>query len=125
MHWARNLGAGPFFVYDRVPVTDLKGPHGSPGVFEQGTTLGQWGPVMVELVKMYRVEPDDIASVMLRHGFPHIAYFAADTEAEVARLEGNGAPVLASLGFGGARAISRWARELRLRHRALRSRTAT
>lgn len=103
LHWSRNFGAGPFFVYERVPVTDVRGPHGHPGVFEQGAAFGQWGAVMVELVKMHRVEPDSAASVMLRPGFHHIAYFAADTAAEVARLERTGAPVLTSLGFGGVR----------------------
>ena len=103
LHWARNFGAGPFFVYERVPITDVKGPRGAPGVFEQGAAFGQWGPVMVDLVKMHRVEPDVIAGVMMRRGFHHIAYFAADTEAEAARLESSGAPVLMSLGFGGVR----------------------
>lgn len=103
LHWAQHFGAGPFFIHEQIPATDVRGPDGSPGVFELGAAFGQWGPVMVELVKIQRVEPDASASILLRQGFHHIAYFAADTDAEVAELERNGAPVLTSLGFGQVR----------------------
>ncbi len=103
LHWTQRFGAGPFFIYDQIPGTDVRGPDGTPGVFELGAAFGQWGPVMVELVQIRRVEPDASASVLLRQGFHHIAYFASDTEAEVAELERTGAPVLVSLGFGAVR----------------------
>lgn len=103
LHWIHRFGAGPFFIYDQIAGTDVRAPDGSPGIFELGAAFGQWGPVMVELVKIHRVEPDASASVLLRQGFHHIAYFASDTEAEVAELERNGAPVLTSLSFGTAR----------------------
>jgi hypothetical protein len=103
LHWARCFGAGPFFVYEHVAVSDVRGPDGEPAVFDQGAAFGQWGTLMVELVKMHQIEPDPVASIMLRPGFHHIAYFAADSAAEVARLESQGARVLTSLGFGGVR----------------------
>ena len=103
LHWACNFGAGPFFVYEEIPLNNAKGPDGSPGVFELGAAFGQWGSIMVELVKIHRVEPDAVASVMMSPGFHHIAYFASDTDAEVAKLERNGARVLVSAGFGEVR----------------------
>lgn len=103
LHWIARFGAGPFFIYDQIAGTDVRGPDGSPGVFELGAAFGQWGAVMVELVKIQRVDPEHSASVLLRQGFHHIAYFASDTEAEVAALESDDTPVLISLGFGAAR----------------------
>jgi hypothetical protein len=103
LHWATTMGAGPFFVHDLIPVSDVRTRDGEPGVLEQGVAVGQWGTVMVELVKVYRCEPPEVAAVMAKPGFNHVAYFAADSDAEVKRLEESGAPVLLSLSFGEAR----------------------
>jgi hypothetical protein len=103
MHWVETHGAGPFFVLDRVPVSDVRDGNGAPAVLEQGIAVGQWGPLMVELVRMDRVEPQPVADIMTAPGFSHIAYFTADPDAEAERLEKSGAPVLLSLEFGSAR----------------------
>ncbi len=103
LHWAQTHGAGPFFVLDEVPVADVRGPDGEPGVLEQGIAVGQWGPLMVELVRQARVEPAAAAEALTTPGFGHIAYFSTDSEAEAERLEAAGAPLLVSLSFGETR----------------------
>jgi hypothetical protein len=103
LHWATTVGAGPFFVHERMPVQDVRGPNGEPGDMHQGCAMGQWGPVMVELVKMDLLEPPAVQAVMGRLGLNHIAYIANDTDAEVERLVNAGAPVVLSVGFGDIR----------------------
>jgi hypothetical protein len=99
--WAKIHGAGPFFLLDDVAVTDVRGPDGEPGVLKQGIAVGQWGPLMVELVRQDRVEPPRAAELLTAPGFSHIAYFSTDSEADAERLESSGAPVILSLNFGG------------------------
>ena len=101
LHWARTFGAGPFFVYEALTLDEVRGPNHEPGVFELGAAFGQWGAVMVEFVNMRRVEPAASAPALMQRGFHHIAYFSADSAAEVERLEASGAPVLMRLGFAG------------------------
>ena len=101
MQWSKMFGAGPFFVHETVPVSEVHAGDGSSGVFEFGAAFGQWGSVMVELIKIDRVEPDSAASLMWRPGFNHVAYFASDPDAERARLERSGAPVLLKVSIGG------------------------
>jgi catechol 2,3-dioxygenase-like lactoylglutathione lyase family enzyme len=103
LYWAETHGAGPFFVLNEVPVEDVRGRDGQPGVLEQGIAVGQWGSLMVELVRQDRMEPAVAAEAMTPLGFGHIAYFTDDSEAEEARLEAAGAPLLVSLSFGETR----------------------
>ncbi len=103
-YWATTFGAGPFFLYDKVPLLDVRDGTGDPAVLEQAAAFGQWGHVMVELVQPHRANPGLLTETMTRPGPNHIAYFATDTAAEVERLEASGAPVIASLDFGGVRA---------------------
>jgi hypothetical protein len=103
LHWAETHGAGPFFIAKSAGVEDVRGADGSPAVYEHGIALGQWGSQMVELVQLYRVEPAPVAEIMDVSGFSHIAYFTEDSEAEAARLEAAGAPLLLSMNFGETR----------------------
>lgn len=98
--WANRFGAGPFFVYDPVPVNAPAKADGSAAIFDQSAAFGQWGPVMVELVKWNDLEPGLISDTMGKMGFNHIAYFVKDANEERVRLEQSGAPVVLSLKFG-------------------------
>jgi hypothetical protein len=100
LQWVRTFGAGPFFIHDPVRLGQVIGPDGSPGVFEQASAFGQWGAVMIELVRFDRVEPVEAARVLLQPGFSHAAYFATHSEDEVRRLEEAGAPMLMKLALG-------------------------
>lgn len=101
--WVERFGAGPFFVHDEVPVGDVRDAVGRPAVLEQGNALGQWGSLMVELVKWHNLEPGMMTETMGRKGFNHIAYFASDSDGERDRLVNAGTPLVASLSFGDAR----------------------
>ena len=46
--WAERFGAGPFFVAQHIPVTDVI-YRGQPGVFDHSSAYGQWGELMVEI----------------------------------------------------------------------------
>jgi hypothetical protein len=94
LHWASTFGAGPFFLHDPVPVGKVTQPDGAAAVFEAACGFGQWGPVMVELIKFHRVEPESIAAAVCRPGLSHIAYFESDSDGETNRLQAEGAPAL-------------------------------
>ena len=48
--WAKDFGAGPFFISEHIPVTDVS-YRGSPSSFDHTSAYGQWGDIMVELVQ--------------------------------------------------------------------------
>jgi hypothetical protein len=98
--WAEAYGAGPFFVFDKAPISDVRLANGQVTTIELGAAVGQWGPVQVELMKWNRVEPAAVSDVLTVPGYNHIAYFSPDPEAEVRRLEAAGSPLLVSLKFG-------------------------
>jgi hypothetical protein len=100
LHWVRTFGAGPFFIHDPVRLGEVVAADGSPGVFEQASAFGQWGSVMIELVRFDRVEPAEAARVLRRPGLSHAAYFATNSTDEVVRLEDAGAPLLMKLALG-------------------------
>ncbi|WP_342661399.1 hypothetical protein Rruber_05164 (plasmid) [Rhodococcus ruber] len=101
--WSGTFGAGPFFVHENMPVSDVRGPDGRPAVFSQDVAIGQWGSLMVELVKWHDLQAGPVADVLGRSGFNHVAYFAPDSDAERERLEAAGHKVVVSLGFGDLR----------------------
>ena len=46
--WARDFGAGPFFLNRHINVTDVE-HRGRPSVFDHTSAYGWWGSIMVEL----------------------------------------------------------------------------
>ena len=100
LEWVRTFKAGPFFVYRDVVLQDVRDRDGNDGAFDLDVAFGQWGTVMVELVKIQRIEPSSVADIMMQPGLNHIATFIDDPEAERERLEQAGAPMLLALKFG-------------------------
>ena len=47
--WARDFGAGPFFVRPHIELVEVV-YRGRPGTFDHTAAYGQWGALMVELV---------------------------------------------------------------------------
>lgn len=62
--WARDFGAGPFFLNRHIPVTDVK-YRGQPSVFDHTSAYGWWGSMMIELFCQHN---DDMTAV--RERFP-------------------------------------------------------
>lgn len=54
--WARNFGAGPFFLNRHIPVTDVV-HRGVPSVFDHTSAYGWWGSIMVELFCQHNDDP--------------------------------------------------------------------
>jgi hypothetical protein len=60
--WARNFGAGPFFLNRHIPVTDVV-HRGVPSAFDHTSAYGWWGSIMVELFCQHN---DDMTAVRER-----------------------------------------------------------
>ena len=89
--WARTLGAGPFFLASDgpLPLDEVTCPEGH-GAWSHTSCLGQWGPLLVELMQHHSAEPASLADQLGvgRHGLHHVAITVPDPASESARLEG-------------------------------------
>jgi catechol 2,3-dioxygenase-like lactoylglutathione lyase family enzyme len=90
--WHALTGAGPFFVKEHIPI-DWAEHDGRPATFDHSTALGQWGPVMLELVVHHQVDPPELAQRIRGSGpgINHVAVFVDDLDAERDRLVREGA----------------------------------
>ena len=92
--WASVFGAGPFFKIEATPF-ERSEHRGQPALWNPVLAFGQWGPIGVELLEVANVEPATLASHFSARGsVNHIAFLAADPQAESARLEALGLPLL-------------------------------
>ncbi len=91
--WTERFGAGPFFISEHIDVLDVRyrGAHGS---FDHSSAYGQWGDVMVELVKDHTVGPSPVADVVGPggSGLHHLAYFVTDLASAQSALTDLGWP---------------------------------
>lgn len=54
--WARDFGAGPFFLNRHIPVTNVV-HRGKPSAFDHTSAYGWWGSIMVELFCQHNDDP--------------------------------------------------------------------
>jgi Glyoxalase/Bleomycin resistance protein/Dioxygenase superfamily len=97
--WAATTGAGPFFVHRGAHLPDFRDGLGHPGVYDHDNALGQWGPVMIELIELGTLSVEDPrtrATISRRDGLHHIAWFRPEGVDEGRRLAAAGWPVIAS-----------------------------
>ncbi len=85
--FARDTGAGPFFVVPHIAVDDVV-IRGRPGSFDHTSAYGQWGPIMVELVEDHGVGPSPVRDVYApgASGLHHLAFFVDDPDGAIASL---------------------------------------
>jgi hypothetical protein len=88
--WASQIGAGPFFVKDHIPMK--ASPDGL--VFDHTSAFGRWGDVMVELMQFHEVLPPAASEVLVTTGLHHVTWFADSLEVESSRLQALGWPVV-------------------------------
>ena len=90
--WAEDFGAGPFFIAEHIPVTQVL-YRGTPATFDHTSAYGQWGDIMVELVQDHGTGPSVIRDLYGpdESGLHHLAYFVDDLT--------NATNFLQSLGF--------------------------
>jgi len=85
--WVTEHGAGPFFISENIP---LEGVYykGELSSLDHTSAYGWCGSQMIELVQ----QNCDTPSVFTNraNGLHHCAYFSADLDAELARLEAHG-----------------------------------
>jgi hypothetical protein len=84
--WARDHGAGPFFVRSHIAVTDVV-HRGSPSTFDHTSAYGWWGDVMIELFTQHDDAPSAARERFPRGstGLHHLACFVDDIHAALDR----------------------------------------
>jgi hypothetical protein len=89
--WAREFGAGPFFLLEHVLLENVV-HRGTPSTLDHTAAFGQLGSIMIELVQQHGEHPSVFRDMYAadEYGLHHMAYFAADFDAELARLRGLG-----------------------------------
>ena len=90
--WAATTGAGPFFVAEHIPLRSAR-HRGRPASFDHSSAYGQWGDVMLELVRDHTTGPSPVRDVVGDgEGLHHLAFLVDDLAAEVERLAAAGWP---------------------------------
>ncbi len=92
--WVKRFGAGPFFINEHIPVTDVV-YRGKPGVFDHTSAYGQWGEIMVELVQDHGVGESAVRDMYApgKTGLHHVAYIVEDLAATTQLLGEWGYPL--------------------------------
>jgi hypothetical protein len=81
--WVQRFGAGPFFVAEHIPLTDVV-VRGQASQLDHTSAYGWHGNAMVELVQQNCRTPSLFYD--RGYGLHHMAYFSADIDAELQRL---------------------------------------
>lgn len=101
--WAREFGAGPFFLLEHIPLENVV-RRGTPATLDHTSAYGQLGNMMIELIQQHGEHPSVFRDMYApgEYGLHHMAYFAPDFDAELARLRGLGyaTAMTASTGLG-------------------------
>jgi hypothetical protein len=85
--WSREVGAGPFFVREHIPLVDVM-YRGRPASFDHTSAYGQWGPIMVELVQDHTEGPSVVHDVFPpgTGGLHHLAFMVDDVAGAIRSL---------------------------------------
>lgn len=81
--WTQRFRAGPFFVIEHIPLTGVV-VRGQASQLDHSSAYGWHGHLMVELVQQNCRTPSIFSDC--EYGLHHMAYFAADIDAELQRL---------------------------------------
>jgi hypothetical protein len=86
--WSTTWGAGPFFVLENIPLDDVR-YRGAPSALDHSSAYGQLGDLMIELVQQNDEGPSAFHDLFRpgAQGLHHLATFAPDFEAELARYQ--------------------------------------
>lgn len=92
----RRFGSGPFFVLRHVALASSV-HRGVERPFDHSSAYGQWGGVMVELVRQHNADPSALHDMYPhgsgREGLHHAALFVDDLDAAFAQFEAQGMPL--------------------------------
>jgi hypothetical protein len=81
------VGAGPFHLAAHIEFGNVT-YRGAPGMLDQSSALGQWGPVQLELLVQHCDSPSGVTEMRdAGHvGLQHVTWFADDLDTEGERL---------------------------------------
>ncbi len=85
-HWTTVLGVGPFFYFERAPITDFT-YRGQSSPIDVSIALGNSGDLQIELIQQRNDAPSMYRDFLAagREGLQHVAYWTNDFEADLAR----------------------------------------
>ena len=85
-HWTTVLGVGPFFYFERAPITEFS-YRGTPSPLEVSIALGNSGDLQIELIQQRNDAPSMYRDFLAagHEGLQHVAYWTNDFEADLAR----------------------------------------
>ncbi len=91
--FSHRLGAGPFFVLEHIELAAVR-YRGKPGAFDHSSAYGQWGEVMLELVRDHTPGPSAVKDVLgpRATGLHHLAFLVDNLEAASKQLTQRGWP---------------------------------
>jgi catechol 2,3-dioxygenase-like lactoylglutathione lyase family enzyme len=101
----RTLGVGPFLVHRHIRFQSFLLADGTeitdPLYFDHTAAFASWGPIVLELGQVHAADPDIIAAYGIRTGdIGHVSWIVDDLEAETARLEALGCPLIHTASLG-------------------------
>ncbi|MGI9622787.1 MAG: VOC family protein [Acidimicrobiales bacterium] len=104
LQWARDFGAGPFFLAPHIPVSDVV-HRGVPGEFDHTSAYGQWGSIMVELVQDHGSGPSAVRDLYApgEEGLHHMAFFVENLDDATSSLGALGFDLAQSARAGSTR----------------------
>jgi catechol 2,3-dioxygenase-like lactoylglutathione lyase family enzyme len=85
-HWTEVLGVGPFFVFDRAPITDFR-YRGEPSPLEVSIALANSGALQIELIQQRNDAPSMYRDFLAtgREGLQHVAAWTERFDADLER----------------------------------------
>jgi catechol 2,3-dioxygenase-like lactoylglutathione lyase family enzyme len=101
----RTLGVGPFLVHRHVTFESFRLADGSEVTdalyFDHTAAFASWGPIVLELAQVHTAHPDLVAAYGIRTGdVGHVSWVVDDLDAETARLEALGCPLIHTASSG-------------------------
>ena len=91
-HWARRLGVGPFFVFERVAFKECWYRGQVATDIDLTVAIAYWGEVQIELIHQRNAVPSIYTDFVARKGsgLQHMGVMSDDLDADLARLKDRG-----------------------------------
>lgn len=93
-HWTEELGVGPFFYFERAPVSNFR-YRGEPSDVELSIALANSGPLQIELIQQRNDAPSMYRDFLAagHEGLQHVAYWTDDFDIDLERALSRGVSV--------------------------------
>jgi hypothetical protein len=91
-HWARRIGVGPFFVFERVAFKECW-YRGAPATdIDLTVAIAYWGEVQIELIRQRNQVPSIYTDFEARGatGLQHMGVMSQNLDSDLARLAARG-----------------------------------